>query len=155
MESSKKADLQQVVVLGKALKLAEGWVNQMNTGPGTAEDDVGGEEIQNRPARLGLGAKFVPHSKFAATLNPVEKKLRAKLNAAKRQSDLGTEEACSIDKGIKGYRCEDNDANASDSDDSDSRANVFSRKHTKNLANSLQNPIKNGKKRKRKKNQTE
>jgi hypothetical protein len=147
MKSSKKADLQQVVVLNKALKLAEGWVKQMNTGPDTAEDDVGEEEIQNRPARLGLGAKFVPHSKFAATLNPVEKKLRAKLNAAKRQSDLGTEEACSIDKDIKEHKCEDNDI---DSDDSDSRANAFSRKQTKHLANSLQSPIKSGKKRKRK-----
>ena len=104
---------------------------------------------------MGLGAKFVPHSKFAATLNPVEKKLRAKLNAAKRQSDLGTDEACSADKDIKEYKCEHNDANNSDSDDSDSRANAFSRKQTKYLANSLQSPIKNVKKRKRKKNQTE
>lgn len=151
MESSKKADLKQVVVLDKALKLAEGWVKQMNTGPDTAEDDVG-EEIQNRPARLGLGAKFVPHSKFAATLNPVEKKLRAKLNAAKRQSDLGTEEACSSDKDIKEYKCKDNDAADIDSDDSDSRANAFSRKQPRHLANSLQSPIQNGKKRKRKKN---
>jgi len=150
MKSSKKADLHQVVVLDKALKLAEGWVKQMNTGRDTAEDDVGEEEIQNRPARLGLGAKFVPHSKFAATLNPVEKKLRAKLKAAKRQSDLGTEEAGSIDKDIKEYKCEDNNADDIDSDDSDSRANAFSRKQTKNLANSMQSPIKNGKKRKRK-----
>lgn len=150
MKSSKKADSHQVVVLDKALKLAEGWVKQMNTGPDTAEDDVGDEEIKNRPARLGLGAKFVPHSKFAATLNPVEKKLRAKLNAAKRQSDLGTEEAGSTDKDFKEYKCEDVDANDIDSDDSESRANAFSRKQTNNLANSLQSPIKNGKKRKRK-----
>ena len=78
--------------------------------------------------RLGLGAKFVPHSKFAATLNPVEKKLRAKLNAAKQQFDLGTEEACSSDKDIKEYKCKDNNVDDIDSDDSDSRANAFSRK---------------------------
>ena len=70
---------------------------------------------------MGLGAKFSPHSKFVATLNPVEKKLRAKLNAAKQQFDLGTEEACSSDKDIKEYKCKDNNVDDIDSDDSDSR----------------------------------
>ena len=77
---------------------------------------------------MGLGEKFVPHSKFAATLNLIEKKLRAKLNAAKQQFDRGTEEACSSDKDIKEYKCKDNNVDDIDSDDSDSGENVFSRK---------------------------
>ncbi|CAM6081556.1 unnamed protein product [Calypogeia fissa] len=36
---------------------------------------------------LGLGAKYLPHSKVAATMSPVEKKLRAMTGAKKQQGD--------------------------------------------------------------------
>ena len=78
--------------------------------------------------RLVLGAKFYPHSKFAATLNPVEKKLHAKLNAAKQQFDLGTEEACSSDKDIKEYKWKYNNVDDIHSDDSNIKETASSGK---------------------------
>ena len=38
--------------------------------------------------RLGLGAKFVPHSNINATVTPIEKKLRAKLQTSKPSKDV-------------------------------------------------------------------
>ena len=47
--------------------------------------------------RLGLGAKFVPHSKINATVTPIEKKLRAKLQISKTSKDVIP---CKARKGI-------------------------------------------------------
>ncbi|GLJ16581.1 hypothetical protein SUGI_0283920 [Cryptomeria japonica] len=152
MESSKKNDSQNVIVLNKSLKLAEGWVKQMNVGEDSAKD-AEEVEIQIRPQRLGLGAKFVPHSKFANTLNPVEKKLRAKLNAAKRQSALSTEELCSADKDSKAHELKHSNVDDYDDDDGDSesRASTFNKHREKYSADSLQSLVTYRKKAKKQK----
>ncbi|XP_057825687.2 uncharacterized protein LOC131037531 [Cryptomeria japonica] len=152
MVSTKENDSQKVIVLNKSLKLAEGWVKQMNVGEDSAKD-AEEVEIQIRPQRLGLGAKFVPHSKFATTLNPVEKKLRAKLNAAKRQSASGTEESCSVDKDSKAHEIKHSNVDDYDDDDGDSesRANTFNKRREKYSANSLQSSVTCGKKAKKQK----
>lgn len=50
-------------------------------------------------SRLGLGAKFLPHSQALRTTNQVERKLRKKLNAGRNTPNsygrLGESKACS------------------------------------------------------------
>ncbi|CAM6128697.1 unnamed protein product [Calypogeia fissa] len=46
-------------------------------------------ELEARPPRLGLGAKYLPHSKVTTTMSPVEKKLRAMTGAGKQQQRDG------------------------------------------------------------------
>ncbi|KAL2652151.1 hypothetical protein R1flu_020279 [Riccia fluitans] len=80
----------EIVVTNNALKMAQAWVKSMSGGADSDPDEddpesTKAEEFSGlRPARLGLGAKYLPHSKAAALMTPVEKKLRAKINAARR-----------------------------------------------------------------------
>ena len=84
-------------------------------------------------------------------MNPVEKKLRGKLNAAKRQSALGTEESCSVDKDNKPHEQKHSNVDDYDDDDGDSesRANTFNKRRQKYTANSLQSSVTCGKKSRR------
>ncbi|KAG9441286.1 hypothetical protein H6P81_017140 [Aristolochia fimbriata] len=105
----------QLVKLDKALKLAESWVNNMT---GSTTDELNEVEFESRPARLGLGAKFVPQSKVASSLDPVGKKLLAKFSANKKRSANNQEESNPVEG-------RDGD---SEEDELESRAKSFTKK---------------------------
>ncbi|KAJ4841227.1 hypothetical protein Tsubulata_049563, partial [Turnera subulata] len=79
----------QILVLDKAYKLAEQWVNNMSKG---VEDDPKTVETEGRPARLGLGAKVVKQSEVRHSNDPIERKLHAKLQAGKNKVARSTED---------------------------------------------------------------
>ncbi|XP_050385361.1 uncharacterized protein LOC126801913 [Argentina anserina] len=123
----------QIVKLNKALALAEKWVSNMSKLP--AEDES--FETQNRPARLGLGAKVSRTSTFVPSDDPLERKLYYKLNAQKKKaSKIAEELAPAAADG------DDDD----DEDNEDSRTRAFGKK--KRAANQLTPPL--GKKKRRK-----
>ncbi|XP_077241903.1 pre-mRNA-splicing factor CWC22-like protein (DUF3245) [Tasmannia lanceolata] len=124
MEASSKA-YPQVVKLEKALKLAEAWVNNMS---GSSTDESKEVEFEGRPSRLGLGAKIVPQLKAATSTGPVERKLRAKLDAEKKRAAKSLEES----------NPEERNDGHSDDYSPESRTNAFSKKREMVLAPSLQ-----------------
>ncbi|CAM6103787.1 unnamed protein product [Calypogeia fissa] len=77
----------EIFVSSKALQVAEGWVRNMLGESDLEDDDEDSKavELEARPPRLGLGAKYLPHSKVATTMSPVEKRLRAMTGAGKQQ----------------------------------------------------------------------
>eukprot|EP00268_Persea_americana_P059390 TRINITY_DN727_c0_g1_i3.p1 TRINITY_DN727_c0_g1~~TRINITY_DN727_c0_g1_i3.p1 ORF type:complete len:150 (-),score=51.23 TRINITY_DN727_c0_g1_i3:183-632(-) len=116
----------QVVKLDKALKLAEAWVNNMSA---SAADEMVERKFEGRPPRLGLGAKLPP-SKAAASADPVEKKLRAKLDAGKKRAAKDLEELNASDK--------NGEHSGDDEDGLESRANAFVKKRPMVPATTLQ-----------------
>eukprot|EP00249_Psilotum_nudum_P022066 c28360_g3_i1 orf=352-834(+) len=87
MTSHNQQNSAEVVVSSKALQLAKGWVKNMTGGadPYLDNDDGDvGSNIEIRPPRLGLGAKYLPHSQVTSIMNPVEKKLRSKFVGASK-----------------------------------------------------------------------
>ncbi|KAF3788304.1 hypothetical protein EJ110_NYTH21192 [Nymphaea thermarum] len=104
---------QKIVILNTASKIAQGWVKSMSGG--AYEDKPCEEEMKGRPSRLGLGAKFVPHSKVAASCNPVERKLQRKLESEKKRVD-DLENSNAVDE--------------IEEDDLDSRANAFAKRRS-------------------------
>ncbi|RWR72204.1 U3 small nucleolar RNA-associated protein 25-like protein [Cinnamomum micranthum f. kanehirae] len=117
----------QVVKLDKALKLAEAWVNNMSA---SAADEMVERKFEGRPPRLGLGAKLTPRSKVASSADPVEKKLRAKLDAGKKRAARDLEELNASDR--NGEHSDD------DEDGLESRANAFVKKRPMVPATTLQ-----------------
>ncbi|XP_042494078.1 uncharacterized protein LOC122073554 [Macadamia integrifolia] len=118
----------KLVTLNKAFQLAESWVNDMN---GSAAEDSTEVEFEGRPLRLGLGAKVIHQSKRRALTDPVERKLRAKLDAGKRKAAQSIEES---------NPSEQNDIlGEDDSEDevSESRTNAFLKKRWTLPASSL------------------
>ncbi|KAL1817437.1 hypothetical protein DCAR_0521866 [Daucus carota subsp. sativus] len=81
-EVSKK-DKIQVVKLDKAFKLAEKWVKNMSK---SSEDQSTKGPLKARPPRLGLGAAVPRQTPVAPSSDPVERKLRGNLDAAKRKA---------------------------------------------------------------------
>ncbi|KAL4191505.1 hypothetical protein AMTRI_Chr07g80810 [Amborella trichopoda] len=137
-ESLSAKPSQQVVTLGKALKLAEGWVKNMS---GSDADDSLFPDVESRPARLGLGAKYIPHSKTVAITDPLERKLHAKLVPARARNDRENVEQ---DQNSKGVKDDDEDEEALES-----RSNAICKKSTGVWAEFLQGRNSSGKKRKR------
>eukprot|EP00268_Persea_americana_P059394 TRINITY_DN727_c0_g1_i7.p4 TRINITY_DN727_c0_g1~~TRINITY_DN727_c0_g1_i7.p4 ORF type:complete len:139 (-),score=40.34 TRINITY_DN727_c0_g1_i7:1081-1497(-) len=86
-------------------------------------------EFECRPPRLGLGAKLPP-SKAAASADPVEKKLRAKLDAGKKRAAKDLEELNASDK--------NGEHSGDDEDGLESRANAFVKKRPMVPATTLQ-----------------
>ncbi|GBG81388.1 hypothetical protein CBR_g32062 [Chara braunii] len=81
---------------GEAQRLVEGWLRlggSRNAGAQGREEEEGEEDEavpwnpEARPARLGLGAKFLPHSHVAASMLSVERRLRDKLNVGRGVGD--------------------------------------------------------------------
>eukprot|EP00252_Welwitschia_mirabilis_P008943 TRINITY_DN21216_c0_g1_i1.p1 TRINITY_DN21216_c0_g1~~TRINITY_DN21216_c0_g1_i1.p1 ORF type:complete len:149 (+),score=40.94 TRINITY_DN21216_c0_g1_i1:265-711(+) len=147
MESSKTCNRQQVVVLDKACKLAESWVERMNLDPESKEDEGREWEIQNRPTRLGLGAKFLPHSKFTTLVSPVEKKLQRKLNNAKHETETKETDIVQCNKD-SGKNNANNSEEESDDENPDSKSSAFHKKKVKNVFRALETTQKQRKKRK-------
>eukprot|EP00249_Psilotum_nudum_P022067 c28360_g4_i1 orf=299-784(+) len=85
MASHNQQNTEEVVVSRKALQLAKGWVKNMTGGADSyLDDDDIGSNIEIRPPRLGLGAKYLPHSQVTGIMNPVGKKLWSKLGSASK-----------------------------------------------------------------------
>ncbi|EPS70670.1 hypothetical protein M569_04092 [Genlisea aurea] len=121
MASSRKEDEKKnlqpnLVVLKKAFKLAEQWVNNMSQ---SSVNEAAPVEYEERPSRLGIGAvvpKVVRHS----SNGPVERLLFSKLNngASKRKR---------VDK-------EDVDIDEDDEEEElDSRTRAFSKKKSRRM----------------------
>ncbi|KAF7826056.1 uncharacterized protein G2W53_017220 [Senna tora] len=109
-EPAKKAALQQIVKLDKALKLAEVWVSNMSK----VEDDEPTEaDKEGRPSRLGLGAKVSRQSKVGPSNDPIERKLYAKLDAKKRKAAQIAEESRSAKDSIEDEDIADEDSRTS------------------------------------------
>ncbi|KAJ4849702.1 hypothetical protein Tsubulata_006728 [Turnera subulata] len=88
-QKPKTGSTPQILVLDKAYKLAEQWVNNMSKG---VEDEPKTVETEGRPARLGLGAKVVKQSEVRHSNDPIERKLHAKLQAGKNKVARSTED---------------------------------------------------------------
>ncbi|OMO71003.1 hypothetical protein CCACVL1_18514 [Corchorus capsularis] len=94
---------------------AEQWVSKMS---GSAEDEAVEVEPEGRPEKLGLGAKVPRHqSKVVTSNNPVERKLYAKLDAAKRKA---SKDEVSTTPSARDVVDDD-----SDDEDLDSRSSAF------------------------------
>eukprot|EP00250_Pteridium_aquilinum_P026372 c32916_g1_i1 orf=187-618(+) len=138
-------------VSDKASQLAREWVRNMSGGENVDSEEVNDTEpkMDGRPARLGLGAEYVPHSHLTTTLNPVERKLRAKLNVSKGATDAQA----------KVYKARQSTENSNpgtgkneDIDDEDEvgRGSLFNRKQRSDTLNAhLLEPKKGNKKRKK------
>ncbi|MCD9645523.1 hypothetical protein HAX54_034519 [Datura stramonium] len=100
-ETSKKTSRPQLVVLNKAFKLAEQWVN--------------------RPRRLGIGAAVPRQSQTVLSNDPVERKLRAKLDVRKRRKLKSCEVSTISPKDGKADE-------ESDEEESESKTKAFTKK---------------------------
>ncbi|KAG6548644.1 hypothetical protein Mapa_009798 [Marchantia paleacea] len=156
--SSKKAP--EIIVTNKAFQVAQAWVKNM-TGGADSDPDEDDESTSMaaeaayaglRPARLGLGAKYVPHSAAAASMSmsPVERKLRAKLNAARHElshSHAPASVSVSVSKEITSDL--QGDEEEEEEDDGalakDSKTSAFGRKLRNTSANLLMPTSKAGK----------
>ncbi|KAG9142536.1 hypothetical protein Leryth_011635 [Lithospermum erythrorhizon] len=117
-EAPKKGAQPRLVLLNKASKLAEKWVNEMG---GSLEDSKSRElEIEGRPERLGIGATIPRQSKYVPSSDPVERKLRADIEAAKRKKLKNTENSTPSAR--------DATADDDDSDEEESKAESFSKR---------------------------
>nr|GMD71874.1 uncharacterized protein PB1E7.01C-like [Ipomoea batatas] len=118
-ETSKNNKRPQVVKLDRALKLAEQWVNNM--GKSSDDDKPNGAILESRPPRLGIGAIVPRESKHVRSNDPIERKLRATLNAKQRKAERRADERAisANDKRV------DED---SDDDESESKTKAFSKK---------------------------
>nr|GMC88804.1 uncharacterized protein PB1E7.01C-like [Ipomoea batatas] len=87
-ETSKNNKRPQVVKLDRALKLAEQWVTNM--GKSSDDDKPNGAILESRPL-------LVPReSKHVRSNDPIERKLRATLNAKERKAERRADERGNI-----------------------------------------------------------
>eukprot|EP00897_Mesotaenium_endlicherianum_P000227 jgi/Mesen1/10204/ME000766S09570 len=86
----KKDTQPEIVPTIEAYSVVQGWLKQM-TGWKEEDEVEPADEPELRPARLGLGAKYLPHSQVAASMTSLEKKLRARLIPG-RQKKRGEED---------------------------------------------------------------
>lgn len=116
-ETTKKKGPPQIAVLDKALKLAEQWVNNMSESAKEKQE----VEPEDRPHRLGLGAKVSRQARAGSFNDPVERRLNAKLDAGKRRAAKNNEESAPSGR---------DRSNEDDEEDEDleSRTNAFTKK---------------------------
>lgn len=89
----------KLVVLNRAFKRAEQWVNGMS---GTLVDESHGIELESRPSRLGIGAIAPPESQHTTFDDPAGKRLGAHINAIKRKAAKSIEDSNSSTLGDDG-----------------------------------------------------
>mmetsp|Transcript_40187 Transcript_40187/g.113794 ORF Transcript_40187/g.113794 Transcript_40187/m.113794 type:complete len:200 (-) Transcript_40187:29-628(-) len=72
---------EDVVASGGALSVVQGWLGISNAAEvlASTKEELSGDLDKPRPARLGLGAKFLAHNKAVALTGGVEKKLARKI----------------------------------------------------------------------------
>ncbi|XP_022157679.1 uncharacterized protein LOC111024338 [Momordica charantia] len=115
MKTPQKSQPPEILKLNTALKMAEQWLNNM-TPIGNDEPTV--VEPENRPPRLGLGAKVSRQFRSGPSNDPLDRKLYAKLDAGKRQAARKTKEDTLI------LNNEDDE----DDDEEESRTAMFDKK---------------------------
>nr|XP_017249485.1 PREDICTED: uncharacterized protein LOC108220271 isoform X2 [Daucus carota subsp. sativus]XP_017249486.1 PREDICTED: uncharacterized protein LOC108220271 isoform X2 [Daucus carota subsp. sativus] len=129
-EVSKK-DKIQVVKLDKAFKLAEKWVKNMSK---SSEDQSTKGPLKARPPRLGLGAAVPRQTPVAPSSDPVERKLRGNLDAAKRKA------AKDVLESVPSARDESVDEDSEE--ELESRSKAISKRPATNSNSSLQSYMK-------------
>ncbi|KAK6804544.1 hypothetical protein RDI58_002328 [Solanum bulbocastanum] len=127
-EPSKKTSHPQLVVLNRAFKLAEQWVNSMGDSSDDAKPTV--VVLESRPPRLGIGAAVPRQSQTVLSNDPAERRLRAKLDAEKRRK-LKSSEASIIS-------AKDGKVDEESEDESESKTKAFTRKRPAALPSTLQ-----------------
>nr|XP_009799593.1 PREDICTED: uncharacterized protein PB1E7.01c isoform X1 [Nicotiana sylvestris]XP_009799600.1 PREDICTED: uncharacterized protein PB1E7.01c isoform X1 [Nicotiana sylvestris]XP_009799607.1 PREDICTED: uncharacterized protein PB1E7.01c isoform X1 [Nicotiana sylvestris]XP_009799617.1 PREDICTED: uncharacterized protein PB1E7.01c isoform X1 [Nicotiana sylvestris]XP_009799624.1 PREDICTED: uncharacterized protein PB1E7.01c isoform X1 [Nicotiana sylvestris]XP_009799631.1 PREDICTED: uncharacterized pro len=127
-EASKKTSRSQLVVLNRAFKLAEQWVNNMGSSDDAKPNNV---VLESRPPRLGIGAAVPRQSQTVLSNDPAERKLRAKLDAEKRKK-LKSSEASTIS--AKDGKVDEE----SDDEELESKTKAFTKKRPAALPSSLQ-----------------
>ncbi|XP_076950980.1 uncharacterized protein LOC143624138 [Bidens hawaiensis] len=80
--SSKKSARPELLKLNSAFKLAEKWVSNMTK---TDDNEQTKVVLEARPPRLGIGAVVPCQPKVGLSNDPVERKIRAQLDAGKRK----------------------------------------------------------------------
>ncbi|KAF5802785.1 hypothetical protein HanRHA438_Chr06g0272831 [Helianthus annuus] len=118
VDSSKKSARPELVKLNSAFKLAEKWVSNMTR---TDDKEPTRVVLEARPAGLGIGAVVPRQPKVGLSNDPVERKIRAQLDAGKRKYSKIEEESHPTPR----------DNGASDEDDDDepeSRTKAFAKK---------------------------
>eukprot|EP00271_Cylindrocystis_brebissonii_P006023 TRINITY_DN18551_c0_g1_i2.p1 TRINITY_DN18551_c0_g1~~TRINITY_DN18551_c0_g1_i2.p1 ORF type:complete len:137 (-),score=15.24 TRINITY_DN18551_c0_g1_i2:70-480(-) len=118
------------------------WLSQMSGGD-RSDDDAEVHIPEARPLRLGLGAKFLPHSQVTASMSSIEKQLRNKVSASKQYMRDSIEDpsrkqsTSSKDKG-KGFKQDAMEGGESE-DEEESRAKTFKKteKREINTGNAL------------------
>ncbi|KAK1434733.1 hypothetical protein QVD17_00483 [Tagetes erecta] len=121
-DASKKTARPELVKLNSAFKLAEKWVSNMTR---TTDNESTRVVLEARPPGLGIGAVVPRQPKVGLSNDPVERKIRAQLDAGKRKYSKLEEES--------------RDDGASDEDDDDepeSRTKAFVKKKSSSLPSS-------------------
>ncbi|CAH8269366.1 unnamed protein product [Arabidopsis lyrata] len=116
-ETAKKKGTPLILKTDKAQKLAEKWVANM-TRP--AEDDPIETAQEERPHRLGLGAKVSRQTKRRPSDDPLDQKLEAKFAAGKRKNARSVAESAGSSKNV-------GDDSEGD-DESESKSQAFGKK---------------------------
>ncbi|KAK9059478.1 hypothetical protein SSX86_020180 [Deinandra increscens subsp. villosa] len=126
-DSSKKSAPPELVKLNSAFKLAEKWVSNMTRTPDNESKRV---VLEARPPGLGIGAVVPRQPKVGLSSDPVERKIRAQLDAGKRKYSKVEEESRPTPK-------DDGDSDEDDDDDEpESRTKAFVKKKASSLPSS-------------------
>ncbi|XP_024964898.1 uncharacterized protein LOC112505184 [Cynara cardunculus var. scolymus] len=115
-ESSKKIARPELVKLNRAFKLAENWVSNMTR---TTDNESTRVVLEARPPGLGIGAVVPRKPTLVLSNDPVERKLRAQLDAGKRKLSRTAEESEVRD-----------DGSSDEEDEAESRTKAFAKKKT-------------------------
>lgn len=126
-EAPKKASRPQLIKLNTGFKLAEQWVKNMSK---PSNDESTKVVLKARPPRLGIGAAVPRQHQVVPSNDPVERKLRAKLDAGKRKVGKNAEESAPSAR----------DASVDEDSDEEleSRTKAFTKKRAVSLSPSLQ-----------------
>lgn len=127
-DASRKAQIPRVIKLDRAYKLAEQWVNNMSK---WEEDKSKVVKLEPRPPRLGVGATVPRESKVVHSNDPVERKLRVKLETEKKNAAKKAEESGLPARDGISYQDSDDD------DEPESKSQAFSKKRPPDFALSL------------------
>ncbi|KAD5317714.1 hypothetical protein E3N88_17660 [Mikania micrantha] len=121
-DSSTKNARPELVKLNSAFKLAERWVSNMTR---TTDNESTRVVLEAQPPGLGIGAVVPRKPKVGLSTDPVERKIRAQLDAGKRKHSKIEEES----------RPAPRDVGSSDEDDDEpeSRTKAFVKKKASSL----------------------
>ncbi|KAG7594149.1 hypothetical protein ISN45_Aa01g029270 [Arabidopsis thaliana x Arabidopsis arenosa] len=117
-ETAKKKGTPLILKTDKAQKLAEKWVANMTR---SADDDPIETAQEERPHRLGLGAKVSRQTKRRPSDDPLDQKLEAKFAAGKRKNARSVAESAGSSKDA-------GDDSEDDDDESESKSQAFGKK---------------------------
>ncbi|KAI3694769.1 hypothetical protein L1987_77749 [Smallanthus sonchifolius] len=122
-DSSKKSARPELVKLNSAFKLAEKWVSNMTR---TTDNESTRVVLEARPPGLGIGAVVPRQTKVGLSNDPVERKIRAQLDAGKRKYSKIEEESHPTPTN-------DGGSDEDDDDEPESRTKAFVKKKASSL----------------------